>query len=201
MHRVSLLQKTLTNNSSKTTCFNRQLAHSLRRNAAILRSSTRTPFCTLKKTSLKPALLTTALNKHTPAPALFSAITFGGHIVDKKKAVRLGSTQSPATPSEIEITENNRRSKYLLVRICQRIIRFLDDWILEPVLTIRRLTHILLLFIPVAITVPVVFFGRKVDKEENSAGTLWWFDFLANQMERAGPTFIKVILIIVLLKR
>jgi aarF domain-containing kinase len=47
------------------------------------------------------------------------------------------------------------------------------------------------LFIPIAVTVPIVFFGQKVNENERS-GTLWWYDFLATQMERAGPTFIKV---------
>ncbi|OAD08241.1 hypothetical protein MUCCIDRAFT_151499 [Mucor lusitanicus CBS 277.49] len=79
----------------------------------------------------------------------------------------------------------------MLIRLCKRILQFLDDYLLEPILTLRRLTHILLLFLPVAITVPIVFFGQKEDEDEK-AGTLWWYDFLATQMERAGPTFIKL---------
>lgn len=204
MHRVSLLQKTLINNTSSnsTTCLNRHLYRSFcKRNATtILRnsSSKNTSFIsTLKNVRastqyIKPAAFITT---STTTPTLFSAFTFGVHVPpDKKKAIRLGSADQPATPSEIEFAELNHRSKYKLVRICQCIIKFLDDWILEPVLTIRRLTHILLLFIPVALTVPVVFFGHKVegDKDDNNTGTLWWFDFLAIQMERAGPTFIKV---------
>lgn len=108
------------------------------------------------------------------------------------KAFRIGTNNIPATPSEIEQVQLHYKSKHKLVRICQHIIDWLDKWILEPILTIRRLTHILILFVPVVVTVPVVFFGEKNIKESQTQGTLWWFDFLAKQMERAGPTFIKV---------
>lgn len=116
---------------------------------------------------------------------------FGFTHVDQEKAIRIGSRDLPATPSEIEYAETHIKSKYTLVRLCQAIVKFLDDWLIEPIMTIRRLVHILLLFIPVAATVPITFFGQKLDSDD-TAGTLWWYDFLATQMERAGPTFIKV---------
>ncbi|KAI9261314.1 ABC1-domain-containing protein [Helicostylum pulchrum] len=117
--------------------------------------------------------------------------TLGFHHVDKTKAIRIGSEKSPATPSQIEFVESQQVSNYKLVRIAQSIIRFIDQWVLEPILTLHRFAHILVLFIPVAVTVPIVYFGQKVDKEDTT-GTLWWYDFLATQMERAGPTFIKL---------
>jgi aarF domain-containing kinase len=110
----------------------------------------------------------------------------------ENKAFRIGSNNAPATPSEIEQIELKYESKHVFVRICNHIVQWLDNWVLEPILTIRRLAHILILFVPVVITVPVVFFGEKSIKESQTQGTLWWFDFLAKQMERAGPTFIKV---------
>ncbi|KAI8978461.1 hypothetical protein BDB01DRAFT_763624 [Pilobolus umbonatus] len=97
----------------------------------------------------------------------------------------------PDTPSEIEAKRDGHSSPYVLIRACQVVIEFLDDWILEPILTIRRFVAILVLFIPVAVTIPIVCFGQKVNDHEKS-GTLWWYNFLANQMERAGPTFIKL---------
>lgn len=182
MHRIAL-QKTIFNTNC---CINRTYTTKL--TSTIIRNPStvnRQSWAKLRngaiRSNLKPAMVTT-----TP---LLSALSI--RHVDKKKAVRIGSKESPATPSEIEVAENTHQSKYLLVRICHRIIKWLDDYIVEPILTLRRLTHILLLFIPVALTVPIVFFGQKVD-EEDKTGTLWWYDFLATQMERAGPTFIKV---------
>lgn len=135
-------------------------------------------------------LLTTHAYRSKGSLALLASAPFHLHSVDKK-AVRVGSIDSPATPAEIEHAELTHESRFLLIRICNRILQFLDVYLLEPVLTLRRLTHILLLFLPVAITVPIVFFGQKGNEDEK-AGTLWWYDFLATQMERAGPTFIKV---------
>ncbi|KAI7906313.1 ABC1 family-domain-containing protein [Cokeromyces recurvatus] len=76
--------------------------------------------------------------------------------------------------------------------MCQRLLTFLDDWILEPLLTLRRLAHIIILFTPVIATTPIIFLGAKANGTEERSGTLWWYDFLAKQMERAGPTFIKL---------
>lgn len=180
MHRVSL-QKTL----YRTTCLNRQLSTA---NTFFRKSPCQTPLTHLKRalqSNVKPVCKVI-----TPrATPLLSAVAF--HHVDKKKAARIGTPEAPATPHEIEVVEDTHRSKHLLIRICQHIIEKLDAYVLEPLLTVRRLAHILLLFLPVVATVPVVFFGQKVDQQDNT-GTLWWYDFLATQMERAGPTFIKL---------
>lgn len=147
-----------------------------------------------KHHALRPTIIlstTTHAYRSKGSLALLASTPFQFHSVDKK-AVRVGSVDSPATPAEIEHAELTHESRFMLVRICKRILQFLDAYVLEPILTLRRLTHILLLFLPVAITVPIVFFGQKEDEDEK-AGTLWWYDFLATQMERAGPTFIKVV--------
>lgn len=96
-----------------------------------------------------------------------------------------------ATPSEIEAA-GVEPSSSSIVQFLQRLISALDEWIVEPLLTVRRLAHIFILFAPVLLTVPITFFGKHVPKEGERSGTLWWYDFLAAQMERAGPTFIKV---------
>jgi aarF domain-containing kinase len=100
--------------------------------------------------------------------------------------------QHIATPSEIEAA-SEQQSEFILVRLFDRLVKFLDNWLFEPALTVRRFAHILILFIPVALAIPAVLFGQQLDGDEK-AGTLWWYDFLAKQMERAGPTFIKVML-------
>ncbi|KAI9486245.1 MAG: ABC1 family protein [Benjaminiella poitrasii] len=125
---------------------------------------------------------------------LSSGLPFRLHTKTTTKAVQIGSCSSPATPSEIEHYESvhhHEPSRFFIIRLCQRLLVFLDDWVLEPLLTLRRLAHILILFSPVVVTAPVVFLGSRIDAQERS-GTLWWYEFLAKQMERAGPTFIKL---------
>lgn len=74
-----------------------------------------------------------------------------------------------------------------------QLTRCLDTYLVEPLLTLRRLIHIVILFAPVMLAVPLLILGPRVREEENErCGALWWFDLLAAQMERAGPTFIKV---------
>lgn len=155
----------------------------------LLKKSLKAPCFHTLKYPLKTTLRATKHICSKPVIPLYCALGF--RHVDKNKAIRIGSEKAPATPSQIELVESQQVSNYKLVRIVQSIIRFVDQWVLEPILTLRRFAHILVLFIPVAVTVPIVFFGQKVDKEDTT-GTLWWYNFLATQMERAGPTFIKV---------
>ncbi|KAI8144427.1 hypothetical protein BJV82DRAFT_667634 [Fennellomyces sp. T-0311] len=102
--------------------------------------------------------------------------------------------QSPTrrpTPAEREsaIAEQAPQSK--LAKFFHELLRFLDTWVVEPLLTLRRLVHILLIFVPVVLATPAMLIGHRRGDQER-IGTLWWYDFLAAQMERAGPTFIKL---------
>lgn len=73
------------------------------------------------------------------------------------------------------------------------IWKFLDTWIIEPIATGFRLLHLIFIFVPVIVTVPVIWFGqRQPEKDNERSGTLWWYAFLVNGMERAGAAFIKV---------
>ncbi|KAI8369631.1 uncharacterized protein BYT42DRAFT_585147 [Radiomyces spectabilis] len=98
--------------------------------------------------------------------------------------------EKTATPSEIEVAAA-QPSHSLLKRALQRLLEAIDDWILEPILTLRRFAHLLLLFLPVLATAPIMLYGRPTSENERS-GTIWWFDFFSTQMEKAGPTFIKL---------
>lgn len=70
---------------------------------------------------------------------------------------------------------------------------FLDKFIYEPIATGFRFLHLLIIFVPVIATTPVVWFGgRRKDRDNERSGTLWWYGFLVRSMERAGPAFIKV---------
>ncbi|ORX62405.1 ABC1-domain-containing protein [Hesseltinella vesiculosa] len=81
--------------------------------------------------------------------------------------------------------------RHWLHRLWYECSHLVKEWLVEPLLTFRRFVHILLLLCPVALASPAMLFGSQVNKEETT-GALWWYDFLANQMERAGPSFIKL---------
>ncbi|TFK56667.1 ABC1-domain-containing protein [Heliocybe sulcata] len=74
-----------------------------------------------------------------------------------------------------------------------RIARIFRNSIWEPILTARRFIHLLALFLPVLISAPMVLVGLPEAKYEGDRwGAVWWYGFLVEQMERAGPTFIKL---------
>ena len=77
--------------------------------------------------------------------------------------------------------------------IISQITAFLRDHVLEPILTARRLVHLLFLFIPVLLTSPMLLVGKpEKELEGDRWGAVWWYEFLTLQMQRAGPTFVKV---------
>ncbi|KAF2225544.1 hypothetical protein BDZ85DRAFT_212882 [Elsinoe ampelina] len=77
--------------------------------------------------------------------------------------------------------------------IRRSIWRFLDTWVWEPIATGFRLMHLIIIFVPVIVTVPAIWFGsRQKDRDDERTGTLWWYGFLVGSMERAGAAFIKL---------
>ncbi|KIX02405.1 uncharacterized protein Z518_08346 [Rhinocladiella mackenziei CBS 650.93] len=80
-----------------------------------------------------------------------------------------------------------------LQRLYKTIIYVLDQYIYEPLATSFRFLHLVVIFVPVIATIPAVFIGpRRKDRDNERAGTIWWYGFLVNSMERAGPAFIKL---------
>ncbi|KAF7793377.1 hypothetical protein EIP86_004489 [Pleurotus ostreatoroseus] len=77
--------------------------------------------------------------------------------------------------------------------IISRIVAFLNDKIWEPILTARRFVHLMFLFLPVLISAPMLLVGRPEARYSGDRwGAVWWYGFLTAQMERAGPTFVKL---------
>lgn len=80
------------------------------------------------------------------------------------------------------------------------VLQVLNAYILEPFLTLVRFLHLAILFGPVIITAPMLFVGstprrrpgKPVAEQEEGWGAVWWYGFLVAQMERAGPSFIKL---------
>lgn len=78
-------------------------------------------------------------------------------------------------------------------RLCQSLRVFWYYYVYDPIATGFRFLHLAVIFIPVVITVPAIWIGRRVEGSDGAlTGTIWWYRFLVNAMERAGPAFIKV---------
>lgn len=78
-------------------------------------------------------------------------------------------------------------------RVRDSIVYFSDVYIWEPICTGLRFLHLVVIFVPVMVTVPALWIGKRDPKRDNErSGSLWWYWFLVKSMERAGPAFIKV---------
>ena len=80
-----------------------------------------------------------------------------------------------------------------LRRVWRAIYLFVDTMIVEPIATTFRFLHLVIIFVPVIGTMPLIWLGKRQKTRDNErSGTLWWYSFLVRSMERAGPAFIKV---------
>ena len=95
--------------------------------------------------------------------------------------------------SREEIKKGVAKEARGLSRVGQTIVYILDTFLWEPVCTGVRFLHLVIIFVPVIVTVPAMWFGRRQPHRDNErSGTLWWYGFLVNAMELAGPAFIKL---------
>ena len=95
--------------------------------------------------------------------------------------------------SREEIRKKVSEDSHGVRRVWDNIVLCADLYIWEPACTGVRFLHLLVIFVPVIFTIPALWLGRRQkDKDNERSGTLWWYWFLVNSMERAGPTFIKV---------
>ncbi|KAH6916967.1 hypothetical protein BKA70DRAFT_1394926 [Coprinopsis sp. MPI-PUGE-AT-0042] len=73
------------------------------------------------------------------------------------------------------------------------ILDLLRDNIWEPIRTTVRFLRLFALFFPVIITSPMVLVGSPQKQHKGERwGAVWWYGYLVQQMEAAGPTFIKL---------
>ncbi|KAH6617668.1 hypothetical protein B0J18DRAFT_412146 [Chaetomium sp. MPI-SDFR-AT-0129] len=95
--------------------------------------------------------------------------------------------------SRAEIRKTAGDSEGTLRWLRRRVIVLLDLFIWEPVCTCVRFLQLAVIFIPVIVTVPVIWFGKRYPERDNErTGSLWWYGFLVQSMEWAGPAFIKL---------
>lgn len=80
-----------------------------------------------------------------------------------------------------------------LAKAWKSLVYVLDQYFYEPLATTFRFFHLLIIFVPVIVSIPIVFVGpRHKDRDNARIGVVWWFTFLVKSMERAGPAFIKL---------
>ncbi|OAG41147.1 hypothetical protein AYO21_04527 [Fonsecaea monophora] len=115
--------------------------------------------------------------------------------------IQLGEENEGGKTREIKMLEVSREEiskkvpddAYGLRRLYKTVIYVLDQWIYEPLATSLRFFHLLVIFVPVIVAIPAAFLGpRRKDHDNERVGTIWWYGFLVNAMERAGPAFIKL---------
>ena len=98
---------------------------------------------------------------------------------------------SPESPTSDETLILSPSEHYLSPS--QRICTLFVERIWEPILTARRFVHLFFLFIPVILSSPMLLVGSSEERLQGDKwGAVWWYDYLVAQMDRAGPTFIKV---------
>lgn len=95
--------------------------------------------------------------------------------------------------SRQEIQKKLSDDDHGLSRVRHGIVLFLDVYMWEPLCTGIRFFHLVFIFVPVIVTIPVIWFGKRDKTRDNErGGTLWWYNFMVKSMEKAGPAFIKV---------
>lgn len=95
--------------------------------------------------------------------------------------------------SRQEIRKSVEEDARGLTRLRQCLSVWWFCYIYDPIATGFRFIHLVVIFMPVILTFPAVWLGKRLeDRSGERTGTLWWFRFLVRSMERAGPAFIKV---------
>ncbi|AEO64489.1 uncharacterized protein THITE_2110665 [Thermothielavioides terrestris NRRL 8126] len=95
--------------------------------------------------------------------------------------------------SREEVRKTAGENDGTLAWLWRRAVVFLDLYIWEPVCTGFRFLQLFAIFVPVILTVPAIWIGRRRPERDNErSGTLWWYGFLVQAMEWAGPAFIKL---------
>ena len=128
-------------------------------------------------------------------PILLSALTPAAFIRLSEEDNGDGKTpeEQMLEASREELKHAIPDSVHGLRRLWKNLVFFVDEYIVEPMATGFRFLHLVIIFVPVILSVPAIWIGRRQkDRDDERSGTLWWYGFLVYSMERAGPAFIKV---------
>lgn len=150
-------------------------------------------------------------SKHTPWPpspwrsfqrkapvgrtVFFAALTPGAflELAEKGDGHNKTGEMQMLEISRQEIRKSVSEDAQGLMKLCEELFVFWYCYIYDPIATGFRFVHLAIVFVPVIITAPAIWFGRRLDDGKGErAGAVWWYGFLVRSMERAGPAFIKV---------
>ena len=129
--------------------------------------------------------------------ALIPFIFGGGYLYTERKRNKPPLHEVIASSSFIPTHEDPMlplppiASSPLEPSISNIIADFLRRKLIEPIRTGLRFLHLIWIFAPVVIAVPLLLLGT-VEDDNTRWGALVWYDFLVSRMQKAGPTFIKV---------
>ncbi|KAG8975702.1 hypothetical protein FRC05_005220 [Tulasnella sp. 425] len=103
----------------------------------------------------------------------------------------------PVAPREAKTTRDDEEDYVMSSpnepHLGQRIVDLLHSHVLEPIGTGLRFLHLMFYFFPVIASWPMVLIGSPVPEFDGERwGAIWWYGLLTKQMQRAGPTFIKL---------
>ena len=145
--------------------------------------------------SRQPVLHHAANNSSNGKHTLWAALTPAAFVQLSEEDNGDGKTpeEHMLEASRAEIEKSVPDDMHGLSRAWRGFYLFIDRFVYEPIATGLRFLHLVVIFVPVIATVPVIWFGRRrKDRDNERTGTLWWYGFLVHSMERAGPAFIKV---------
>jgi aarF domain-containing kinase len=125
------------------------------------------------------------------------------YLLSNKDVVFCEAAQQPTLTNEERLLEESEKEWDELYNqvpqdrnVLYKVYRFLAIpfrvWIFEPLATAFRFVHLVVIFAPVLITIPMVFLGTASANSHDKSGAILWYRFLVHQMEMAGPTFIKL---------
>lgn len=151
------------------------------------------------------------IKQKTPSPSFFlrcSIILIGGTtwplLFQTEKSIKLETSLHSVSRKHIHdgyLSQPNQRSVFSK----ESLESILKLYLYDPVSTCLRFIHLVLLFGPVLILLPLILIGPKTsygitspDKlsstlSSDKAGAQLWYKYLTWSMEMAGPSFIKVI--------
>ncbi|CAM9024367.1 unnamed protein product [Wickerhamomyces anomalus] len=89
---------------------------------------------------------------------------------------------------EIESYRKDRLSRRL--GFIYKISFAFHDYVWEPLVTIGRFVELTIIFLPIVITLPISWFGKK--KNNTRSGSIFWYKVLRFSLETAGASFIKL---------
>ena len=145
-----------------------------------------------------------SLSRHFPRHRVILAISAAAIVPAVVHASKNDKEEDDSTLEQLLLdTSEDERTTHLygVNAECSIFYRFFKHmkiaftrYIYEPIATGLRFIQLVVIFVPVFATIPFIFIGSRDPQHDNErTGTLWWYAFLVKQMERAGPTFIKVI--------